>query len=514
MDGSEDQLRPEVYVAVVGAVGADLKPVSDAFEAALKVAKYNPFVVRLSDLFRDVPALSDTLAPLAAKYTEDTRIRTLMDSGNQFRRIAGRGDAVALLAIQKIRELRISNSGYADKPFPGAAYILVSLKHPEEVATLRETYGDSCLVVSVHSPRQNRRQQLAKIIADSKEDRKVDRHFEAADKLIDADEQETGDDLGQNVRDTFPKADFFIDLHSDVPSQVQRFVGLLFGNPFATPSNDEAAMFHARAAALRSADLSRQVGAVIVDRYGEIVVTGCNEVPRAGGGNLWETGSEPDYRDFRLGYDANARLRLELVKEVLERLSKSEWLNDKLPGDAAELAEIVLKRGGAPTFNDLRISSIIEYGRIIHAEMAAISAAARRGIPTQGTTLVCTTFPCHMCARHIIAAGIEKVIYIEPYPKSMTKDLYGRAVLIEGEPADEGAVQFLAFVGVAPRRFQDFFNLEKSALRKKEDGYARKWQLKEAAGPRFFMEFGRSKDVENVIMAEVLKPALDKKSSG
>jgi cytidine deaminase len=63
-----------------------------------------------------------------------------------------------------------------------------SFKHPEEVATLRKTYGDSCLVVSVHSPRQNRRQQLAKIIADSKEDREVDRHFEAADKLIDVDD--------------------------------------------------------------------------------------------------------------------------------------------------------------------------------------------------------------------------------------------------------------------------------------------------------------------------------------
>jgi cytidine deaminase len=437
-----------------------------------------------------------------------------MDAGNQFRRIVGRGDAVALLAIQKIRELRIKHSGYADKPFAGAAYILVSLKHPEEIATLRKTYGDSCLVVSVHSPKQNRRQQLAKIIADSKEDRNADRHTEAADKLIEADEQETGDELGQNVRDTFPKADFFVDLHDDVPDQVQRFIGLLFGDPFATPSHNEAAMFHARAASLRSADLSRQVGAVIVDPHGEIVATGCNEVPKAGGGNIWDTNSNPDYRDFQLGYDANARLRFEIVKEVLERLSLAKWLHEGLSKDAAELAQALLKRGGMPTFNDLRISSIIEYGRIIHAEMAAISGAARRGIATQDATLVCTTFPCHMCARHIMAVGIQKVIYIEPYPKSMTKDLYRSAVQIEGEPADPGAVKFVPFVGVAPRRFNDFFHLERSASRKKEDGYAQRWQLKEAKAPRFFMAFGRYKDEENVLMAEVLKPALDKKPSG
>jgi cytidine deaminase len=387
----------------------------------------------------------------------------------------------------------------------------VSLKHPEEIDTLRKIYGDSCLVVSVHSPKHNRQQLLSKSIADSKEDRNQERHTEAAEKLIDSDEQETGDELGQNVRDTFPKADFFIDLHGDVEEQVHRFIGLLFGNPFCTPSQDEAAMFHARAASLRSADLSRQVGAVILDENGEVFAMGCNEVPKAGGGNFWETNAKPDYRDFRLGYDANARLRFEIVEEMLDRLLEAGWLKKTLSKSATELAKAVLKKGSTPTFNDIRISGIIEYGRIIHAEMSAISDAIRRGVSTQDATLVCTTFPCHMCARHIIAAGIRKVIYIEPYPKSLTKELYGRAVRIEGEDADTNAVIFTPFVGVAPRRFYDFFNLKRSGLRKRQDGYAQKWQLKEAVSPRFFMGFGRYKDEENVLMVEVLKPNLDKK---
>jgi cytidine deaminase len=506
-------VRPEIYIAVVGAVGADLKPVSDAFEAAFRVAKYTPFVIRLSDLFTDVPALKGVLAPLRKKFTEDTRIRTLMNAGNRFRRISRRGDAVALLAIREIQKLRIKHNGSNKKPFAGAAYILVSLKHPEEIETLRKTYGDSCLVVSVHSPKNTRQEVLAKAIADSKEDRSTERHSDAADRLIEADEQEAGDELGQNVRDTFPKADFFVDLHGDVEEQIHRFIGLVFGNPFCTPSLNEAAMFHARAASLRSSDLSRQVGAVILNNQGELIATGCNEVPKAGGGNLWETNSCPDYRDFRLGYDANARLRFEIVEEIFKRLSSAGWLRRSLSKNASELTQAVLKKGAAPTFNDLRISGIIEYGRIIHAEMAAISDAARRGVATQDTTLVCTTFPCHMCARHIISSGIRTVIYIEPYPKSLTKELYGRAVKIEGEDADTDAVKFLPFVGVAPRRFYDFFNLQRSGLRKRQDGYAQKWQLKEATGPRFYMGFRRYMDEENVLMVEVLKPNLDDKPS-
>lgn len=35
-----------------------------------------------------------------------------------------------------------------------------------------------------------------------------------------------------------------------------------------------------------------------------------------------------------------------------------------------------------------------------------------------GTTLYATMYPCHNCARHIVAAGIRKVIYIERYGES------------------------------------------------------------------------------------------------
>ena len=42
-----------------------------------------------------------------------------------------------------------------------------------------------------------------------------------------------------------------------------------------------------------------------------------------------------------------------------------------------------------------------------------------------------TTFPCHNCAKHIIAAGLERVVYLEPYPKSRAKTLYDEDITPE-----------------------------------------------------------------------------------
>jgi deoxycytidylate deaminase len=67
---------------------------------------------------------------------------------------------------------------------------------------------------------------------------------------------------------------------------------------------------------------------------------------------------------------------------------------------------------------------ITEFGRPVHAEMEAILSCARIGISPKMGTLYCTTFPCHNCAKHIVAAGIKRVVYVEPYPKSKAEKLH------------------------------------------------------------------------------------------
>ena len=83
--------------------------------------------------------------------------------------------------------------------------------------------------------------------------------------------------------------------------------------------------------------------------------------------------------------------------------------------------------------------------------MAAICDAAARGVSIRESTLYCTTFPCHLCARLIVASGITRVVYIEPYAKSRAKQLYKRAIRVDHDDEfDTDAVTFEAFVGVSP----------------------------------------------------------------
>ena len=63
----------------------------------------------------------------------------------------------------------------------------------------------------------------------------------------------------------------------------------------------------------------------------------------------------------------------------------------------------------------------------IHAEQNAIIQAARLGASIAGATLYCTHQPCVICAKMIVNAGIERVVYEEGYP-----DDFSLAILAEG----------------------------------------------------------------------------------
>lgn len=57
----------------------------------------------------------------------------------------------------------------------------------------------------------------------------------------------------------------------------------------------------------------------------------------------------------------------------------------------------------------------IEIGTVLHAEMAIIAEAARRGIGLAGAELFVTTFPCAWCAKILAYCGMSKLYYIEGY---------------------------------------------------------------------------------------------------
>jgi cytidine deaminase len=163
-------------------------------------------------------------------------------------------------------------------------------------------------------------------------------------------------------------------------------------------------------------------------------------------------------------------MRKEIVGELMSALVNANWLIDsKKCQSPNDLAHEALYSDDKPLVGTM-VASLLEFGRIVHAEMAAICDAAMRGISIKEGTLYCTTFPCHMCARHIIAAGISRVVYIEPYPKSRAKKLYRRAIQVDQDrTSDEDSVKFESFVGIAPTRFLELFEM---VDRKDDQGYA------------------------------------------
>lgn len=55
--------------------------------------------------------------------------------------------------------------------------------------------------------------------------------------------------------------------------------------------------------------------------------------------------------------------------------------------------------------------------RTVHAEANAVAFAARVGASTEDAELHCTHEPCLKCAQLIINAGINRVVYEQPYRK-------------------------------------------------------------------------------------------------
>jgi dCMP deaminase len=53
--------------------------------------------------------------------------------------------------------------------------------------------------------------------------------------------------------------------------------------------------------------------------------------------------------------------------------------------------------------------------RALHAELNAITYAARKGVRTEDSTMYLTLAPCESCAKLMVTAGIGRLIYVEDY---------------------------------------------------------------------------------------------------
>ncbi|UHC14452.1 deaminase [Methylobacterium currus] len=461
--------NPELVFGIVGPIGVDLDGVIKSLTERLKQVNYAPQVIHLTDLMED-----DRIAESIDKTSYYKKYTSLIKYANAFREIADEKAALAGLAVFEIRRIREQKTKDPDRPALGTAYIIRQFKRPEEIDLMRKVYGRKFIQISVYGSPNERRKKLIEKIKSYDLSPKNDTNVESeAIHLIDIDHNQVDDENGQRLSDVFHLGDVFVDGidASKADQTLQAFVKAFFGFNGASPTKDEYGLYTATAAALRSIDLSRQVGAAIFSSRGEVISLGCNEVPKAGGGTYWVDGEGEKFRDFEKGSDPNQKRRDEIIYDFVERMSKEQLLSTalkKLPDVKSRVDAIMGRR----PVKEAQIMDIIEYGRIIHAEMSAITDAARLGKGIQDGTLYCTTFPCHLCAKHIVASGIRRVVFLEPYPKSYAQELHGDSITFEKDESQK--VLFEPFMGISPRRYRDIFEKKK---RKYSDGKAREWWL-------------------------------------
>lgn len=473
--------NPELFIGLVGAVGIDTARIRAAIDDALAPFGFVTELVSLIGNLANVDGFGHFFKGATDTYE---RYLSKMDAGDAFREARKDLAALAAQAIAGLHYRRAAAASeahddrgarqdrYGAPVWPRRAFVFKSLKTPDEVGLFRAVYGDSFILVGLYADAQHRQRELAERMRSDRGARHASDFEGKAHELLVRDEFDTSAPWGQRLSQTFHLADVFLPAESadQLNRAATRFFRLLMGDPFITPSIDEQSMFLAAAAALRSADLTRQVGAVITDQRGVVLALGCNEVPRAGGGAYWE-GDRPDGREFKTQRSASMEYRRTALLDLLDRLRKDGWLKEMPDAEYKSRRCSIMDGGPNPNVQGSHVMDAIEYGRAVHAEMLAITNAAQKGRAIEGATLYTTTFPCHQCAPHIVSSGIGRVVFVEPYPKSLAFDLYGDSIEATSD-SDGNKVVFSPFLGVAPRIYRRLFGWRP---RKDETGSPRRW---------------------------------------
>jgi len=71
-----------------------------------------------------------------------------------------------------------------------------------------------------------------------------------------------------------------------------------------------------------------------------------------------------------------------------------------------------------------------ELCRGLHAEQNAIIQAAIYGVAIKGASLYCTHYPCAVCAKMLVNAGIKLLVLAEDYPDDLAKKIFTEAGIV------------------------------------------------------------------------------------
>lgn len=340
-------------------------------------------------------SLSEVLGKMYKEATgndpKEVDRRELQDFGDKTRDEKGLGH----FADEIVSQIK-KNSKPEDK------WVVDSIRNPAEIRALRE-YSRNFYLFGIYADEERR---WIRVQDKYDNDRRA---FEEDDKR---DKGEDTQKYGQRVGECFSEADIVLSNSNHIAAEGNDDFKSLSGKvgtylerveiPLSKkqPFGKEMLMTMAFAASQQSSCEQRKVGAIIVDKFGNVISSGFNEVP------MYEKPCRDEYtKCYR--------------KVLCEKFS--ETLKQKIPqveGKEGEIIDLFRKH-----------FKLLDYCRALHAEENAIINLARNGrsATLSDCVLYTTTYPCRLCANKIVSIGIKQVVYLEPYPDPKAKVILKKA---------------------------------------------------------------------------------------
>lgn len=307
--------------------------------------------------------------------------------------------------IKIIRHLR----GKESKTF----ITIDTFRNPFEISFFRERYS-AFYLLSINTEvdtRVKRLQNTANV--NSNQLKSIDKEYE---KRLSGNEVFFSQDIASCIQ----LADIHIhnpnisfDNFSNLKRQLIYYITLIVHPGLVPPSNIERCMQMAFNAKLNSGCLSRQVGAVITDKYSSIKAIGWNSVPEGHVPCLLRSAE-----DLLNNEDENAYSNYESNNPIFRRTMECTY------GDLQSKEDCQTKVSGLNIsfcFKDIQNSIDGEknqvHTRSLHAEENAFLQITKYGgAGIKDGMLFVTASPCELCSKKAYQLGIKNIIYIDPYP--------------------------------------------------------------------------------------------------
>ena len=319
-------------------------------------------------------------------------------------------------------------------------YIAIdSLKNPFEIVFFKERYS-AYYTFSIHSKDEviySRFSNLEEI----KEIHKKEMY--QSDKEKQKESLNSKEDFNsQNVIECIQRSDVYIDNNNDkkdtLYKQIFKYLSLIVHPGLITPTKDEMIMQLALNAKFNSGCISRQVGAVVLNKYDSIKSIGWNEVPEGqipcnlrSHSELLNNSTLKDYSKYEKNTvrNRNQFKYIFLDKDDIKDKDKFKILSLKsTPNNQFYESN---EEGLNDSFCFKSVQNKIDnnknqvYTRSLHAEENAFLQLAKYGNnEIIGGQLFTTASPCFLCAKKAYQLGIKRIVYIEAYPDISNEQVF------------------------------------------------------------------------------------------